>query len=198
MQSKATTVDEYLAELPHDRRGAISAVRRVILDNLDKGFEEGMQYGMIGYYVPHKIFPPGYHCDPRQPLGYVALASQKQYMSLYLPLYVGPGAGPLMMWFEDAWAKAGKKLDMGKCCVRFKRLEDVPLGVVAEVLRRLPLKTYIAKHEASLAARPAPMPREKIRAMMAERAAAKKKVSKAAAKKKVAKKTTKKKASTKR
>lgn len=195
MQSKAKTAAEYLAELPDDRRGAISAIRRVILDNIDKGFEEGMQYGMISYHVPHSIFPAGYHCDPKQPLGYLGLASQKQYMSLYVPLYIGPGAGALRMWFEQAWTKTGRKLDMGKCCVRFKRLEDVPLEVVAEMLRRLPLKAYVAMYEASLAAH-TPTPRAKIREMVAKRkaakAGAKKKVTKAAiSKKKTKKKATK-------
>jgi hypothetical protein len=84
MQSKARTVEEYLAELPAERRQAIHAIRKVILDNLPKGYEEGMLYGMIGYYVPHRLYPPGYHCDPRQPLPYAGLASQKNYMSLYL------------------------------------------------------------------------------------------------------------------
>src|SRR5882672_4093276 len=119
MQSKATTVEQYLAELPEDRRRAIAAVREVILENLDEDYEEGMQYGMIGYYVPHSVYPAGYHCDPGQPLPFAALASQKNYMSLYLmSLY---GAGDHLKWFQQAWKKAGKKLDMGKCCVRFKK-----------------------------------------------------------------------------
>src|SRR5258707_3534246 len=90
MQSTATTVEQYLAGLPDDRRSAIEAVRNVILKNLDTDYEEGMQYGMIGYYVPHSVYPAGYHCDPRQPLPFAALASQKNYMSLYLmSLYGG-------------------------------------------------------------------------------------------------------------
>lgn len=189
MQSKAATVDQYLAELPHDRRAAIGAVRRVILDNLDPGFAEGMQYGMIGYHVPHATYPAGYHCDPKQPLPYAGLASQKQHMSLYLPLYVGPGAGALMMWFQSAWERTGKKLDMGKACVRFKKVEDLALDVIAETFRRLPLKVYIENYEQSLAARPGPVAREKIKAMVAERDAAKKKTAKkAGAKKDVARK----------
>jgi hypothetical protein len=83
MQSKAATVEQYLASLPEDRRTALGAVRKVILNNLDKDFEEGMQYGMIGYYVPHRVYPAGYHCDPRQPLPFAGLASQKNYMSVY-------------------------------------------------------------------------------------------------------------------
>src|ERR1700751_3164546 len=125
MQSKARSVKDYLAELPGDRRAAIETVRKVILKNLDADYEEGMQYGMIGYYVPHRVYPAGYHCDPKQPLPFAALASQKNYMSLHLMcLY---GAGEHLKWFRKSWAKTGKKLDMGKCCVRFKKLDDLPL-----------------------------------------------------------------------
>src|SRR3954452_8277978 len=119
MQSKATTVEDYLKSLPEDRRLAISAVRKVILENLDKDYEEGIQYGMIGYYVPHRVFPAGYHCDPRQPLPVAGLASQKGHMSLYLMAVYGHG--DTGAWFREAWAKTGKKLDMGKSCVRFTR-----------------------------------------------------------------------------
>ena len=89
MQSKATTVEQYLAELPEDRRKAVEAVRQVVLKNLDKDFEEGMQYGMIGYYVPHRVYPAGYHCDPKQPLPFAGLASQKNHMALYLMCVYG-------------------------------------------------------------------------------------------------------------
>jgi hypothetical protein len=147
MQSKATTVEQYLSGLPADRREAIEAVRKVVLANLDNDYEEGIQYGMIGYYVPHRVFPAGYHCDPRQPLPFAALASQKNYMSLYLMCVYGDG--PLAVWFREAWAKAGKKLDMGKSCVRFKRVEDLPLDVIGEAIRRLPAKKYIEHCEAA-------------------------------------------------
>ena len=113
MQSRAGTVDQYLAELPTDRREALQAVREVILKNLDKsGIEEGMQYGMIGYYVPHRVHPAGYHCDPKQPLPFAGLASQKNYMSVYLMCIYG--ATKEAAWFRQQWAKTGKKLDMGK------------------------------------------------------------------------------------
>ena len=142
MQSKATTVKQYLAELPEDRRVAISAIRDVILKNLDKDYEEGMQYGMIGYYVPHSVFPPGYHCDPRQPLPFAGLASQKNHLSVYLmTVYAENTTGE--RWFRDAWAKTGKKLDMGKCCVRFKKLEDAALDVIGEAIRRVPAARYV-------------------------------------------------------
>lgn len=154
MQSKATTVADYLASLPPDRRAAIEAVRAVILENLSENLEEGMQYGMIGYYVPHSVYPPGYHCDPKQPLPYAGLASQKNYMSLYIPIYGPPGAEQveggtdLERWFRDAVAKAGKKLDLGKVCLRFKKLDDLALDVIAELFRRVPASAFIATYEA--------------------------------------------------
>lgn len=141
MQSKATTVAHYLAELPDDRRQAIEAVRQVILHNLDHDYEEGMQYGMIGYYVPHRVYPAGYHCDPKQPLPFAALASQKKYMSLYLMCVYGES--PLAKWFQESWAKTGKKLDMGKSCVRFKQLDDLALDVIGEAIKRVPARKYI-------------------------------------------------------
>jgi hypothetical protein len=144
MQSKAKTVADYLAKLPADRRAALQAVRKVVRKNLDKDYEEGMQYGMIGYYVPHSVYPPGYHCDPKQPLPFAALASQKNYMSLYLMCVYGDAH---WKWFQQAWAKTGKKLDMGKCCVRFKEPEDLALDIIAEALRRTPARKYIEFYE---------------------------------------------------
>ncbi len=160
MQSKATTVRDYLASLPADRRATVEAVRKVVNANLDKGYEEGMQ-GMIVWYVPHKIFPAGYHCNPKDPLPFAGLASQKNHISLYLMgLYCGcyEQGNPADLtaqakWFHEAWAKTGKKLDAGKCCIRFKRLEDVALDVVGEAIRRTPLKTYIDYYTSALASR---------------------------------------------
>jgi hypothetical protein len=148
MQSKAATVEHYLAELPEDRRKAIEAVRQVVLKNLDKDFEEGIQYGMIGYYVPHRVYPAGYHCDPKQPLPFAGLASQKNYMSLYLMCAYGDT--PLAQWFREAWVKTGKKLDMGKSCVRFTKVEDLALDVIGEAIKRVPAKKYIEHCEAAL------------------------------------------------
>lgn len=145
MQSKATTVRQYLAELPAERRTAIEAVRKVILKNLDSAYEEGMQYGMIGYFVPHRIYPPGYHCDPRQPLPFACLASQKNYLSLYLGCVYGEH--DLARWFHDAWKKTGKKLDMGKSCVRFRKVEDLALEVIGEAIRQMPANKFISYYE---------------------------------------------------
>ena len=148
MQSKAQTVSEYLASLPVDRRAAIEAVRRVILQNLDQDYEEGMAYGMIGYFVPHRVYPAGYHCDPKLPLCYAGLASQKNYMSLYLMSCYGNTREEA--WLREQWAKAGKKLDKGKACIRFKKLDDLPLDVIGEAVRRVPANKFIAHYEAAL------------------------------------------------
>jgi hypothetical protein len=159
MQSKASTVEDYLRSLPEDRRAAISAVRDVILKNLDASYEEGLQYGMIGYYVPHRVYPKGYHCDPKQPLPFAALASQKNHMSLYLiSVYCGcvddsPG-NEHAKWFREAWAKTGKKLDMGKACIRFKKVEDLPLDLIGEAIRRVPASMYIDFCERAVAGEP--------------------------------------------
>jgi hypothetical protein len=147
MQSKASTVEEYLSALPEDRRRAIESVRKVILENLDKDYDEGIQYGMIGYFVPHRVYPAGYHCDPKQPLGFAHLASQKNYMSIYLMCVYGESSHA--KWFRDAWAKTGKKLDMGKACIRFRKVEDLALDVLAEAIRRVPARKYIEWCEAA-------------------------------------------------
>ena len=148
MRHHATTVDQYLSDLPEDRRKALEAVRLVILKNLDKDYEEGIQYGMIGYFVPHRVYPQGYHCDPKQPLPFAGLASQKNHMSVYLMCVYGHTDHS--SWFQEAWAKTGKKLDIGKACVRFKRAGDLALDVIGEAIRRVPAKKYIEICEASL------------------------------------------------
>jgi hypothetical protein len=145
MQSKAQTVRQYLAELPPDRRAAISAIRDVILKNLPKGYEEGMSYGMIGYHVPHSIYAAGYHCNPQQPLPFACLAAQKNHLALYLMcLYGDP---EFEAWFRAEWAKTGKKLDAGKSCIRFKSLDDVPLALIGRAIKKVPVKKLIAFYE---------------------------------------------------
>ena len=141
--STATTVDDYLASLPDDRRAAISAVRDVILRNLPDGYREGMAYGMIGYYVPLDQFPDTYNGHP---LGLAALASQKHHMSLYLNNVYGDTATEA--WFRERYGASGKRLDMGKSCVRFRRLDDLPLDVVGEVIARTPVDAFLAHYEA--------------------------------------------------
>jgi uncharacterized protein YdhG (YjbR/CyaY superfamily) len=148
MQSKAATVEQYLAELPPDRREAISALMDVLRACLPEGYEEGMAYGMIGYHVPHSIYPAGYHCNPDQPLPFVSLASQKNHMAIYLMcLYTDPA---FEAWFRDEWAKSGKKLDMGKSCIRFRKLEDVPLDLIGRTVKKVPVKKFVTHYEATI------------------------------------------------
>jgi len=150
MKSAASTVGEYLSGVDEERRKSLDAVRDVILQNLDSDYEELMQCGMIAYVVPHRVFPAGYHCDPRQPLQFAALAAQKNHMALYLmPLYSTAAmgketaGGKYFQWFGRAWSATGKKLDMGKSCIRFKSAEDLPLDVIGEAIRRIPAKRWI-------------------------------------------------------
>ena len=145
MQSSAKTVQEYLKELPADRREAINAVRGVILKNLPTGYEECMSYGMIGYVVPHSIYPKGYQCNPKLPLPFVNLGSQKNHMALHLMCCYGDLK--LKAWLEKAWKDAGKRFDMGGGCLRFKKLEDVPLEVLGEFIASLPVDAYIGRIE---------------------------------------------------
>ena len=139
MKSKASTVEEYLAGLPEDRLAAIQAVRKVILKNLPKGYEEVLQYGVLGYVVPLKAFPSGYLNRKNEPLPYIALASQKNYMSIYMMSVYGDAEAK----FREEYQATGKRLDMGKCCVRFRKLEDLPLDVIGKAVARYPMKKWI-------------------------------------------------------
>jgi hypothetical protein len=152
MTSNAKTVAEYLVSLPEDRRNAISTVRKVILANLPKGYEEIMQYGMIGYVVPHRLYPAGYPANPALPLGYASLGSQKNHMALYAMCAYGDPA--TMKWLQQAFKAAGKRLDMGKACLRFKKLDDLPLDIIGQLIARVPVKNYIARVEQVLNRKP--------------------------------------------
>jgi hypothetical protein len=149
MKTGAATVEDYLQSLPADRRAAISTVHKVMLANLPPGYEARISYGMIGYVIPHSIYPAGYHCDPKLPLAFACLGSQKNHMSLHLMTVYGDPA--MEKWFRQAWSATGKKLDMGKACVRFKKIEDVALDVVGQLVAKVPVKNYIARVEAMLA-----------------------------------------------
>ena len=145
----ASTVAQYLAALPADRRAALSAVREVINENLPNGYEEGMQFGMIGWYVPLSVYPAGYGENPKVPLPLIGLASQKSGMVLHcIALYMNP---TLSTWFTSEYKKSGKKLDMGKGCVRFKKLEDLALDVVGRTVARVPVDEHIANYRAARA-----------------------------------------------
>lgn len=150
MQSQAATPEHYLAELPDDRRAMVQALREVINANLPAGVEEGMQYGMLGWQVSLSTYPAGYHCNPRQGVPYASVASQKNKVSLYLfCVYVD---AELSAWFEESYRQTGRKPDMGKGCIRFKRLDDIPLELIAETLRRMPLQDFLARYESQVPA----------------------------------------------
>jgi hypothetical protein len=148
MQSKAEKPEQYLAELPSDRKEIITKIRQLILDNLPHGFTETMTYGMLSYGVPHSVFPAGYHCDPKQPLPFISLASQKNYISFYhLGLY---DSGKLYTWFTEAYKKTNYKLDMGKCCVRFKKETQIPFDLLAELCKKMTLTEYIDYYKTAI------------------------------------------------
>ncbi|MBL7833520.1 MAG: DUF1801 domain-containing protein [Cyclobacteriaceae bacterium] len=145
MQSKAKTVDQYILELPDDRAEIIAATRNEILKNLPKGFEETMQYGMISYVVPHKLYPDGYHTNPKDPLPFISLASQKSHIALY---HMAVYAGPLHDWLVSEWKKVSdKKLDMGKACIRFKKPEDVPVKLIGKLSAKMTPAQWIKAYE---------------------------------------------------
>ncbi len=141
MTSGAKSAEEYLAELPDDRRGALTKVREVILANLPEGFHEGILYGLIGYYVPLEIYP----VKNGVPLSYIGLASQKHYMAVYLMQNCYQDNDD--DWFRKAYLATGKKLDMGKGCVRFKKLEDLPLDLIAQAVRNTTMADFVAEVE---------------------------------------------------
>lgn len=147
MQSRAATVAEYISRLPPDRREVIEAVRKHLLAHLDSELEEGMQYGMIGYYVPHSVYPAGYHCDPRQPLPYCSLANQKGHLSLYLMCLYSTSEQEA---FKKRWEATGRKIDMGKCCIRFKTEKDLALDVLGDLLERVTARNHIKHYEAAV------------------------------------------------
>jgi hypothetical protein len=142
-QSKAATVEVYLAELPPERRAAIAAVRDVIIANLPEGYEESVQFGMIGYSVPLTRYPHTYN---GKPLLYAALANQKQHMAVYLmDIYADPAAAA---WFSEAYRATGRRMDTGKSCVRFRKLDDLPVGLIGEAIARTSIEEFIARQEA--------------------------------------------------
>lgn len=148
MNSKAKTPDQYYSELPDERIKIMQEIRKVIQKNIPKGFEECMGYGMPGWVVPHSIYPAGYHCDPKQPLPFMGLASQKNFIALYhMGIYADPN---LYKWFTDEFKKTQTvKLDMGKSCIRFKKAEHVPLKLIGELASRMKPKDWVALYTQS-------------------------------------------------
>lgn len=142
MQSVAKNVKDYLKELPEDKASYFIKLRETILNNIPKGFEETISYGMIGYVVPHSIFPEGYHCDPKLPLPFVSIASQKNFIALYhMGIYANP---KLLDWFVSEYPKHSKsKLDMGKSCIRFKKAEQIPYDLIGELMQKTTVQDWI-------------------------------------------------------
>lgn len=152
MQSTAKTVDNYLNELPEERKIAFLKLRNSILNNLPKGFEEEMSYGMLGYVVPHSIYPDGYHCNPKLPLPFINIGSQKNFIVLHhLGIYANP---ELLEWFTTEYPKHSlQKLDMGKGCIRFKKLDQIPFDLIAELARKMTVEEWINCYETQIKSR---------------------------------------------
>lgn len=152
MQSTAKTVNEYLNELPEERKDAFIKLRNSILNNLPKGFEEQMSYGMLGYVVPHSIYPNGYHCNPKLPLPFINIASQKNFIALY---HMGIYANlELLEWFTAEYPKhSSLKLDMGKGCIRFKKPDQIPFDLIAELAAKISVEDWIECYETQLKSR---------------------------------------------
>ncbi|HRE39697.1 MAG TPA: DUF1801 domain-containing protein [Ignavibacteria bacterium] len=147
MYSKEKTVDDYISSLPDERKDIISELRKVILKNLPKGFEEMMNYGMIGYVVPHSIYPNGYHCDPKLPLPFLNIASQKNHIAIY---HMGFYDNNLVEWYSKEWSKlSNKKPDLGKSCLKFKKPEEVPVQLIGELAKKITPKEWIEIYESA-------------------------------------------------
>ncbi len=146
MVSKAITIDDYISELSDERKKIIEKLRISIINNLPKGFEEGMQYGMIGYFVPHKIYPNGYHCNPKEPLPFMSIASQKNSVNIYhMGLYAKKD---LYDWFVTEYSKQfSKKLDIGKSCIRFKNEAAIPFEMLEELVQKIAVDEWISIYE---------------------------------------------------
>ena len=146
MQSKATTPQEYIDSLPEERKQAMTQLRKIILKNLPKGFSEVMNYGMLGYVVPHSLYPSGYHCDPKQPLPFMNVASQKNFVAVYhMGVYADKA---LLKWFTNEYSKHSKtKLDMGKSCLRFKNMAQIPFKLIGDLASKMTPQQWIAIYE---------------------------------------------------
>lgn len=148
MTSKANTVAQYISEAPDDRKVALEKLRKVILDNLPEGFQECISYGMIGYVVPHSIYPKGYHCTPELPLPFMSFASQKNSINFYhMGLYANPA---LYDWFVAEYPKhSAQKLDIGKSCLRIKKPENIPFELIGQLVKKITVSDWIALYESA-------------------------------------------------
>lgn len=146
---EAATPEEYLEQLPKDRRDVIEKLRKTIKENIGKEFEETMSYNMISYVVPHSIYPPGYHVTPSQSLPFISIASQKNYVAIYhMGIYM---FSDVLEWFEKEYPKHMKtKLDMGKSCIKFRNMNTIPFDLIGELCRKISLRDYVDKYEKSV------------------------------------------------
>lgn len=149
MQSSAKSTEDYLDSLPDDRKPAMEKLRNTIVKNLPKGFEETMSYGMLGWVVPHSMYPKGYHCDPKLPLPFLSIASQKNFIAVYhMGIYSDSN---LLNWFTSEYPKHVKtKLDMGKSCIRFKKPDQIPFELIGELVQKMSPADWILKYEEAL------------------------------------------------
>lgn len=149
MQYQANSVEDYISQIPEDRQAPVQKLRKIFQKHLPKGFEEGILYKMIGFYVPHSMYPEGYHCNPKDPLPFVNIASQKNFVALY---HSGIYAKKeLHDWFVTQYPKHCKtKLDMGKSCVRFKKMEDIPYKLIEELAGKITPQEWITMYEAAI------------------------------------------------
>ena len=149
MKVNAKTPEQYIEQLTDDRKIAVGQLRKTILDNLPKGFSETIGYGTIAFVVPHSIYPNGYHCDPKQPLPFISIASQKHYIALYhMGLYENT---EMLKWFTDEYPKHSKtKLDMGKSCIRFKKPDHIPFELIGELCSKMSTEQWIEIYETNL------------------------------------------------
>lgn len=149
MRSEAKTVIEYLSTLPQERIEPMDKLYKAIKKNIPKGFAEGIGYGMMGWAVPHSLYPPGYHCNPEQPLPFMSIASQKNFIAVYhMGIYSDP---ELLKWFTDEYPKhCRRKLDMGKSCIRFKHMDDIPYALIGELASKITPAEWITMYEKAL------------------------------------------------
>ena len=149
MTSDAKTPEEYISALPKERKDAVSKLRKVILKNLPNGFTETMGYGMLGYVVPHSIYPDGYHCDPKTPLPFMSVASQKNFIAVY---HMGVYAHKeIYDWFVNEYPKySNRKLDMGKSCIRFKKIDEIPYKLIGELASKMTTEKWIKIYETAI------------------------------------------------
>lgn len=149
MTSNAKTVEDYISNLDETRKEPIAKLRDVILQNLPEGYSEEMSYGMVGYVVPHSLYPKGYHCDTKLPLPFMSFASQKNFIAFYhMGIYANP---ELLDWFVNEFPKHSKsKLDMGKSCIRFKKVNEIPYELIGELVSKMSVNEWIELYEINL------------------------------------------------